>query len=147
LSAYRGIRLSLFGIMVSVNDAHLWLRTSTDGSTYDSGAANYDWGQSGGGNGGSAFGTGSTGDTKIDLTGNINSSANQSSSGFVTLFEFNQPKWMAVSGTILQPYSATNLNTNNVAGRRLSTTARTALQILPSSGNISGHIVVEGILG
>lgn len=149
LGGYRELRISLANILPATNSVDLWLRTSVDnGANYDAGAADYTC--TGFQNtAGSSFVSGLANTTKMLLADTIGNAANRGVSiPELRIQDFNQTAYARFSwrgqridtGGVL-------ISMNGMNGYRAQATARNALQILFSSGNIaSGHIVVEGMV-
>ena len=149
LSAFRTLRAS--GLVVPATDAvGLWLRTSTDnGSTYDSGVSDYGWQND--------FGTGAAGatsaldaaDSEIELhPATIGNGAQEGMTFELTFHDFNQATNGRVLGRVGAVKDDGTFAVGTVMGQRLSTTARDALTLLHSSGNIAtGYGLLEGMRG
>lgn len=148
LSAYRRIRVSGY-LLPATDGASLYLQTSEDnGETYNSGASDYDW-QVSRATGSTASGSGDTAD--IGLIASVAGVGNASNEGVrfsVELDQFNKTTYCFSSGTALTVQTDGTLSAGALGGRRLSATARNAIAVLFSSGNIaSGYVTIEGIRG
>jgi len=146
LAAYRVLKLE--GNLLPATDAvSLWLRTDTNnGASFDAGATDYDYSGLVAGEGSTGAGTFSNGDTKIVLAGtSVGNAAGEGCSFSILLFNFNQALHMHMVATVLNMRDNGRPYTFTVTGRRIQATARDAVQLLFSSGNIaSGHVILEG---
>lgn len=150
---YSIIEVVAYGIIPATNSTSLLMRTSTDGTTYDSAASNYAWAlgfvNTGANTAGTGYGQGgaSAGDTSITLSGTL---SNTASVGTTT-----------VRVVIYNPGSAANyssIETKTLGGnvtaagpaylygtsQRLAAQVTKGIQFLMSSGNITLNYRIIG---
>ena len=128
----------------------LWVRTDSDsGASFDAGAVDYGWSVTGRA-ATTDLATGSSGDTKINLTGGIRDIGNLSDEGISFTLWLSDPSIAAMS-TRMFWQTAWSTNTGISAftsggGERNAAQAVDAIQFLFSGGNItSGEIRMYGI--
>lgn len=148
LSAYRAIRMSGF-FLPATDNVNLLLRSSTNnGSSYDSGASDY-LVQSVLKNGATL--TGAQGlATSVSLSGATGvGNASDEGIGFKILIEsFNKARNLHAFTDAAFVTAGGSLRSNVNEALRLQATARDALTLVFSSGNIaSGEVIVEGLAG
>jgi len=149
-SSYNAYLVVLSNIAPATNAVDLWLRTSADGgSTYDSGASNYEWGGfTVTGSAATATG-GSTGDNKIKLGGiaaTLGNGANQESGGHVLIYKPSASSFCRMNWQISCVRSDASVDHIYGGGSRLSAAAVNAIRFLMSSGNIaSGTFDLYGL--
>jgi len=113
-----------------------WVRTSADGTTFDSGAANYSW-LSSGFNAAAGATQASTGDTKIILNSadTLGNSTQESVSFRLTLYNAGQTAAFTAMTWMMQLQSSVPRSNAIIGnGRRLAASAVKGLQFLPSAG-------------
>jgi hypothetical protein len=149
LSAYRMLRLTGF-LQPAADAVDLYLRTDSDnGASYDAGASDYAWNWVRGSVSTTLAGE-DTADASIPVntSGSIGNAANEGITFEVLITQFNSSShaWVLVTTHLL---NSTGVGvTAALGGRRLSTTARNAIQLAFSSGNIaSGLVTLEGVVG
>lgn len=143
-STYNEYQVKLMGVVNSGSTAELWMRVSTNGSTFDSGA-NYNCGTWAIGNSGGTLGCGPNSAIKV-----VDNSTVSSGEHIVSTVQFFQPtsatlrKYFLTEGFI--HYTDQNTHYRNTGGGRYnSTTALTGIQFLPETGTFSGSIFIYGI--
>lgn len=142
LSAYRKLRIS--GNVIPSAITQFLLRTSTNnGSSYDSGAADYVWQTVLARAAVLTAGNASANGIAI-FPGNIDASLVATFEMIIENFNKATPT-QAVISSFGTNTGATFAGTGG--GARQASTARNALQILPSSGTFSGQITIEGMRG
>ena len=83
--------------------------------------------------------------TRKDRVLDLGNAAGEGCSFSILLFNFNQALHMHMVATVLNMRDNGRPYTFTVTGRRIQATARDAVQLLFSSGNIaSGHVIAEG---
>jgi hypothetical protein len=147
LSAYAMIRMTGY-LAPSVSGITLRIRTSSNnGSSYDSGATDYVFQYDRG-----AAGTADAGSSNTDY-GLLTPFTVGNSAGYLAAFT---TLMYAFNKTNIVPYIVTTAGSIDGAGvrgvgdvlaTRSSLTARNAFQVFPSSGTMTGIIVLEGIRG
>lgn len=145
LSAYRQLRITGFA-RPATDAVNLFLRSSTDnGSSYDSGASDYSW-QNVRGASTTADAASTATDTGIRLGAAIGNDTNEGVRFTIQIDQFNVAGYMWVSAEIFMLGNAGNTQVLTVGGQRLEATARDAIQLIFSSGNIaSGFVTLEGV--
>lgn len=146
LSGYRRLRIG--GWLKPTDDAvGLILRTSTDnGSSFDAGASDYGWGR--------LRITGATPDASEDADDTlfpiswltVGNDGQEAIRFEILIDQFNQAThcWIHSNADLLSP--STVFNSVRTYGRRLSTTARNAVQLRFASGTIAaGKVTFEGM--
>lgn len=149
LSAYRRLRIT-GTIRPATNNVGIYLRLSTDnGSNYDAGTTSYD----------ALFryntstATTPTGALNTSLPGFALFNVSVSSSAWTTfnvlIEEFNKAQRCLVTASVQNVDGAGSSVWHNLSyvGAGVGTTARNALRIIASSGNISGDVTIEGVRG
>jgi hypothetical protein len=146
LSAYRQIRIT-YWLLPATDGANVFLRYSTDnGSTFLAGAAEYNNFNTL--NNGSTVTASTTSTTGIYLDGgNGLDNAATGGAGTINLYEFNQSKVVVFQGQVMTRNATSAGRFVQNGGDGTSATAKNALRLIASSGNINGHIVVEGVRG
>lgn len=147
-STYAAYKIILFNLAPATDGVELWLRTSTDGgSTYDAGAGNYQWANLAFTEAAASGFTGSTGDTEIQLTGTslVGNAANEQLAGEVTIFRPSAAQFCRVTWQMNWMGTATNVHASQGAGCRAAAADVDAVQILFSSGNITGEARLYGL--
>jgi len=135
---YDVIQVTLYNILPSTNAVDLYVRVSVDGTTYDSGANNYQWSFNYG-----SGGNGNTLDTGIKLGGSYGTGS--SSHGTVTIWT---PGSATYNPKITCHLVETDGSGNNVpingAGARLTAQLTKGLRFYFGSGNITANYKVTG---
>lgn len=144
LSAYRTIRLTGF-FQPATDNQPLYLRFSTNnGVSYDSGATDYNF-QLVGINGATV--SGSRGSTdRVPLATTTGNAANEGVSFELIINNFNQSLQCGVIANTAEIDTGGLEIVRTIFSRRMSTTARDALQMIFASGNIaSGYVIFQGL--
>ena len=144
-TAYSMYKIVLTNIDKS-SDGELELRTSTDnGSNYDAGASDYAWARTGITDSG-AFGPSADSSdlwiTLFDQSGG--SGTDENMSGVVYLYRPQDTKYTRIVGRFQGTDTGGDIFNKSVVGARLTAADVDAIQILPSSGTITGEIRVYG---
>ncbi|NNH67833.1 hypothetical protein [Rhizobium laguerreae] len=145
LSAFVKIRMT-GTIYPSIASTLLLITSSNNGSSYDTGAADYSshtlsWQAA-------AFSglSGNTSSMTISAATSVNANADDAFQ-FELLFDnFNKTSFLKAKCSANFVGAAGSYITNT-AHRRLSTTARNAFRIISGSGTLSGNVTVDGIRG
>lgn len=144
-STYNEYQVKLMGVVNSGSTAELWMRVSTNGSTFDATGGNYACGTWAIGSSGGTLGCGITTAVKV-----IDNSTVSSGEHIVSTVQFFQPtsatlrKYFLTEGVV--HYTDQNTFYREVGGGRYnSTTALTGIQFLPETGTFSGSIFIYGI--
>ena len=145
LSAYRVIYIS-GRIIPATDNQPILVRTSTNnGSTYDSGTG-YDYAYALGSD--TAFlGARAGGTSAIVLSGiSVGNAADEGvHMSRVALEDFNQAAEMTVTGAVKAVNQSGNQFPGTISGTRNDSTARDALQLFATSGNISWSLTITGV--
>ena len=149
LSAFRTLRIH-GRVVPSTDSVGIGLRTdANNGASFDAGASDYDYAGHLGGEGATStfFSNGDT-EFQFNATAAGNTAAQEGYSFDFNIYDFNQAAYALIQGITMtvrdnnRPYYVLQV------GRRLQATARDAVQILSTSGNIaSGYVFLEGIRG
>jgi hypothetical protein len=146
LDVYRDITLKFY-VLPATDGAVLGIRTSTNnGSSYDSGGSDYNYQSivSSGGTVSAASGPAA----QWNLGGSVGSASGRGIWGTITIHNFNKATVAYGEGSIGFVSNAGVFTSVPVNGGRAGTTARNAIQLLFSSGNIaSGYVVLSGVRG
>lgn len=145
-TSYRDFIVVLSHIVPATDTADFWFRTSTNnGSTYDSGASDYQWGRMSVSSGAVSALGGSAADTKISLANNLGTGTRETFNGQLTLHDPQGTAGVHVNweNTI---YSATpTFFKTSGGGFRNSTADVDAIRFMMSTGNIaSGTFTLYG---
>lgn len=146
-SDYIAYRLVITNVKPATNNVQAYIRTSADGSAYDSGAGSYSYC-----NMENSVGSFSTSATQIPIGGasatTIGNGTNFSSSGFVDIYNPSAALYCKITSSFSATCSDTYPRINMTAGQRMSAAAVKGIQFLFSSGNIaSGDFRLYGIRG
>jgi hypothetical protein len=147
LSAYRRLRLTGF-LRPETDAVSLFGRTSTNnGSSYDAGAGGYSWQYVRGVGATAAASSGTATAFSLYLTSVGNATAEGVQ--FEAVFDqFNQATSCWCRCDVFQLDNGGNSAAGTISGLRLDSSARDALQVLFSSGDIAtGHLTLDGIRG
>jgi hypothetical protein len=146
--SYEHYQLVLQNLIPATDAVHLWGRTSTDATNYDSGSSDYQWG----GQGGNETSTTDTSDAQIELIGDssavtIGSDSTESGvSGFVWIFGPHTTSFTHIRSVLSYQNTSPYFGTANSAGVRMSAADVDGFRIMFSSGNIeSGTITAYGL--
>lgn len=142
---YFKYRLEIANAAPATNNVASWIRTSADGAAWDSGATNYAYCVIE-----NVTGTYSTGDTKIPIGGSsaalAGSGSNQSSSGYVELFNPSDSKYCKIIGHYSTGGSDGYPRNSTFTAHRSSAAAVKGIRFMFSSGNIaSGEFRLYGM--
>jgi hypothetical protein len=141
LSAFEMIRIS--GYVETSATGGVFIRTSSNnGSSYDSGAADYGF-QGITGTGSTASAT-SLSTTSMVIAGSVDAGANFGVNFDCQLYNFNKAKFCRFKSSAVFVASATFAESLN-GGSRAQATARNAFTLFPLSGTLTGRVIVEGI--
>lgn len=146
-SAFDEYQISIEKLRPTTANQSLWLRTSTDGVTYDAAAGNYDYAVVRFTSGAAGVVLGSGTDTKVDLNGGatIGGGAQQTFSAVVDFFKPSAAANAVMKWTGAGFSGSTIPITFNGTGVRLSAAAITSFRLLFASGTIAdGDVVVRG---
>lgn len=149
LSAYRVLRIRGY-VLPDTDSVFFRLRTSTNnGSTYDGGASDYDWSNLYGIVSTANFGEDADDQhINVGMSGAVGNAAGEGVTFDVTIHNFNKALFAQLLGNSSAITVSGVYSSGVVSGRRKSATARDALSLFFSSGNIaSGFITLEGIRG
>lgn len=149
-ATYRRYEFELDAVLPATDAVSLYLRTSTDGgSTYDSGASDYQWNANGfSGAAATQGGAATASDMQLNTVIVWGNSTNETGvSGLLRLWAAPAATYTHVEGAVAGWSSAGTLLRLSVGGARLSAADVDACQFLFSSGNItSGTIRMYGIV-
>lgn len=146
-ATYHGYEFYFENVIPATDTAVLWMRTSTDaGSTYDSGASDYDWALNLAFSAGTTSSGGATA-TRIEVTGNVGAAANENGvNGMILLSGAALAAYTTVSGALAYTNASGGTSAVSFAGRRNAASDVTAVRFLFSTGNItSGKIRMYGL--
>lgn len=153
LSAYRMLRITGY-CRPATDTVSFRLRTSTNnGSSFDSGTSDYDWsnlyGITSGGTPVTDFNEDNADQhVNVGVTTAVGNASGAGLSFEITVHEFNQSAFAQIDAQTKAIVAAGTYSIGTVGGRRRSTTARNAISLFFSSGNIaSGFVILEGIRG
>jgi hypothetical protein len=146
LSAFRSLRIS-YETLVSVDASSMTLRTSSNnGVIYDSGASDYANQR--------IYGTSATVVAETQNSDNIllhawevGNAADEGTHGEIRLNGFNKANELFY---LITTFGIRSNGANDLTyggGRRMSNSARDAIRIAPSSGTMTGRIILEGVRG
>lgn len=134
----------LANVAPASNTQQLYLRTSADGTTFDSGASNYTWT-----NVDVTTLSSSGGDTQIKIGGTTTAAgntANYSTSGVIWIFNPSSAKYCKIFSQLSVTGTDGVIRPNKASGSRLSAAAVKGIRIMFGSSNIaSGEIRVIGL--
>ncbi len=148
-STYFAYRAVLADIAPATDNVQLWLRTSTDnGSSYDSGASDYQHVRFGGEmtTGASIFLGADNADAQIILCAGIGNATNEAANVEILLYNLSASLYANVTWASSFTFKNGNGYALNGSGVRVSAADVDAIQFLLSSGNISsGEIRLYGL--
>lgn len=154
-STYHAYAIVFNNLIPATDDTALYVRTDSDaGASFDSGASDYSWIHGGGrasaGTTYNTYNTTDTADSQIKLSTNggsvgHGSAANESASGIIYVLDPSSASYTFITWSLGFINAAGNITNTTGSGYRLSTTATDAVQVLMSSGNISGEFRLYGI--
>lgn len=128
----------IFSNLLPASNSTLYLRTSTNGgSTWDSGASNYNWRYMQTTVAGSTTASGNSSDSQIEILSSLSSAANEQSCGIIDIYN---PLATGYCRMIMYGHrfgSATNQTTQHGGAARLAAADVDAIQLLMSTGNIA----------
>jgi len=137
-----------FDLRVATDNVTLYLRTdSSNGASFDSGATDYQYAGNTSLSNATSAAYGSGGATQILLTGSgIGNATNEGASGVIWLtFRGSASMYPQFVTDVAFADLSTNLKTSRGSGFRANAAAIDAVQILTSSGNLSGTVRIYGI--
>lgn len=148
LSAYRKLRISGFAVPTTDN-VSFGIRTSTNnGSSYDSGASDYAGQYFQMASASTSALAGAASIYFLNYNANIGNAANEGIRFSMDVDEFNRSAYCYFGSEAFHIDPSGNVSRTVNGGRRLSATARDAIQFLAASGTLaSGFVVLEGIRG
>ena len=123
------------------------LRTSTDGgATYDAGASDYRWANSGATDAAGGITQGDGADTDIRLQNAAGNAANETQSGYMFLYLPSSAAYGTVSGQNAGEDLNGNVNIRSFVGKRISAAEVNAIRFFFSSGAVaSGEFRLYGL--
>jgi hypothetical protein len=136
-----------YEIEVATDVDELWLRMSDNGSTFLSGASDYDYINNGDQNrGGASFETEGDGATHIELALNIGDDANGGAIGEIQIGHLSSGFRTKISAlcSYLDGDATQGTISTKTAGNHASAATFRGIQLLASTGNISGSMTVRG---
>jgi hypothetical protein len=147
LSAYRMLRLTGH-VIVATDAARFTFRSSTDnGSNYDAGASDYTIQVHDGTS--TTTQASVSNESSATLIAALGNAANEVGSFVANIFEFNQARQMQYISSVNRLDTTTATHSSHLVGRRTDSTARNAIRLIPSSGDIAAgsFFVLEGVRG
>lgn len=147
-STYFAYKVYMDDITPATDSVTFYMRTSTNnGSSYDSGASDYEWTfMRSPSNSSTPGGSGDTADSQIEFGLVGGSSGNEALSGFVDIINPSGTGETRVVAIINYDRASAVLEQTTIAGKRKSAADVDAIQFLYSSGNIeSGTFKLYGI--
>lgn len=132
----------LQNVVPATDNTQLWIRTSTDGSSYDSGAGTYSWGYAGQTT--ISDENDSQSDTKIQMFEALSNVANEGGlNGIVNLYNPANASFTSVNFQASCPGLTNTTSTNYTgSGHRANTSgAVTAIRFLAGSGNLTSGTI------
>ena len=145
-------RYLLLGTSVNPHTtAYIAIRTANAGGSYDSGASDYSWVADGPGHGGQVIRDLDFADSYIVIGGNSASTQPTPSDIYSNGFELWIDNPMDSGGRIMMRWNhcangAGEFGAIHGTGARLDTAAQDSIQVLATTGNISGHFVLYGLV-
>lgn len=138
----------VFDLAPATDAVDLWARTSTDGgSTYDSGAGSYEWGNLTVTTAATAA-TGSTSDTKIKVNNQpLGNAANKRIGGVLVVIRPAQAQFCRIVYLLSHARNDAAIDHVYGGGARITAADVDAIQFLMSSGNMSGKLALYGLAG
>lgn len=152
VSSYDVVEFELIDIVPATNDSVFWLRTSTDGgSTYDSGAGNYDWSIEGQEAASNNLDDGSAADTKMvltagsTLTDGVGNDTGEALNGVIRVYKPSSTNSTQIGYHITYITATGSIAEISGSASRIAAADVDAFRFLFDSGNIaSGKIVQRG---
>lgn len=147
-STYDEYEIHFFDIIPATDTADFHLLTSTNnGSSWDTGAGNYEWAFGNDNSGGTAGNAGSTADTKIKLKASLGNNTGESASGWIKIYNpLGTSAYHHISWEIVGRDSAASFGRASGGGSRIATADIDAVRLIMSTGNItSGHAHIYGV--
>jgi len=151
-STYEEYQIHVSDFIAASDGEDVWVRTSTDSITFDSGASDYTWGM-GGDSSNSALNSvaGDSADSEIHLTQdgtneNLGNGAGETFNGIVYLWNPAGTNATQISAEVIYIDEASRSMRNSTGGHRNSAADVTGIRFLMSSGNItSGEFKMYGV--
>ena len=135
-------------VAMATDNTNLWSRISTDGgSTFKSGGSDYSYAIQAKPDSGAAANTGSSGAAQMLLTQNtlgLGNLATELQNFDLNFYGPSEASPTSVFFTGALTGDSAEMIENTMAGRYLAATAVNGIQVLPSSGNISGEFALYG---
>lgn len=147
-STYDEYEIHFIDIIPGTDNVGLYMQTSSNGgSSYDSGASDYQWARGFFTAAATGTNSGDTSDPQIVLALELGTGTGETFNGVLKLFKPSGTSvYKQILGSFVQYSQAPNFFGFDIAGMRLSTSAVNALRFYPSSGNIaSGSIKLYGV--
>ncbi len=145
-TAFRAIKFFLTGYVPATDNTAFWIRTSSNGgSSYDSGANDYSWGElfvtaSAGGTSGD---DGDNLDAQIRIASGYGNASNEVAAFEITLYPSTLNR--LIHASCIRFDSAANLNGSFHSGVRGGSADVNAVRFLSSSGNLTVNYAVFGM--
>lgn len=136
---YSFIEVRFYGVIPATNNVTLQMLVSTDGTTFDNGAGNYQWDIGFTVSGTLGSGLSSTSDTSITISTGVGNTAGQQANGVIRLYNMSNASLRpAMTYEAAIPVNGGTLAIVNGAGEREAAQITKAIRLLMSSGNITG---------
>jgi hypothetical protein len=149
-NVYDTFEILLYNLYPATDNSDIWIRVSTDASSYDSAASNYSWAESYVYDTGGAGGGGSTGDTKGVLQAGVGNGAANAGTASIRMSGLAsatyKPMLLCLSAFAKYAGFGGNMVNNQVSVKRLNAQITKAIRIMASSGNINADYIVYGCL-
>lgn len=141
-STYAVYVVYFYNVQPVTDNVHMRMRTSSDnGSTYDSGASDYQWSRQRG-----SATDASAADDNIDMSQTFGNASNEINSGFINIYDPAGAHYTEITFDMSYMNNITVLSYIFGSGVRQSTSGVNAIQFYMSSGNIaSGTFKLYGI--
>lgn len=147
LSDYSAITFIINDMVVSSDGATIDIRTSTNnGSSYDSGASDYDYAAQGIAAGLSNISVGSAAASLIRYSAGQGNDIGEKMSGTITLYNPAGTGYGMIKGDVIVAHPSLSATNWNFSGRRLASADIDAIQFFPSTGTITGTVYAFGWL-
>lgn len=145
-STYSQYVIQFDGLVPGTDNTNLWIRTSSDGgSSYDSGASDYDYALFRIYATASDLFDGASGAASVRMTASSGNAANETSDGTIIIHRPSNTEYTKITSDIIgHNFSALPIRQWSY-GIRKSAAAVDAVQLLMSSGTISGTFRIYGV--
>lgn len=140
-TSYQVHHVEIINLVPATDNVELWLRTSSDGVNYDTGASDYRHARVAATDAGTSAAAGSTGDTKIVVSAALGNSTGEAINGSIKIYDRAGALYKPLQFDSSLVSSAPQLIRNAGSGVRVSTGAIVSVRILCSSGNISSATI------